>query len=306
MRRLPPLVPAPFAAALLVFSLALAGTPLAAARAKSAPETAATGTFAKAGDEFVIGDGFAYEGTGYYGGETVIKVRLTGAKLDRKALEAALDQQGELARQTGEDSGAVTLDVALDAAWEGVAYRLPGGAVCGYCSSGAQAAQSHLRIEDGVVKGKIRTQPADAHDGDGLDVDLTLAVPITRPTGITALPAGGGEAGTWLETCRKAIAEPSREGLAKACSEPIAARLDSFEATEAEERAASFRGDLESTFPSLALPTIEITGGRSKGDQAELTLDGRKGNDHYRGSLFLRRTEGVWRVERDGVQQVWD
>jgi hypothetical protein len=285
---------------------AIAAAPLAAAKRKAPLSTAASGTFAKAGDNFSIADGFAYEGKGFFGDETVIKIRLTGKALDRKALEAALDVVGELDRQTGEDTGTVVLDVGLDASWEGSSYRLPGGGACGYCSSSAQAAQSHLRIENGMVKGKIKTKAADDPDGDGLDVDLSLAVPIAKPVGVTALPKDGGEPGGWLLACRAAIPGANREVIAKACSETIAARLDSFEGQEAEEKAESFRNDLELHFPSLALPSIAISGGRTKGDQAELILNGTKGNDRYRGSLFLRKVEGVWRIERDKVEQFWE
>jgi len=283
-----------------------AGTPAVAAKSKKPLATAASGTFAKAGDSFSIADAFAYEGKGFFGDETVIKVRLSGIVLDKKALEAALDVMGELDRQTSGDTGAVTLDVGNDAAWEGASYRLPGGASCGYCSSSAQAAQSHLRIENGRVKGKIKTKAADEPDGDGLDIDLTLAVPIVKPSGVAALPQDGGEPGRWLLACRAAISAASREEIAKACSETIAARLDSFEGQEGEEKARSLAVDLQFDFPSLALPSISISGGRTKGDQAELTLDGTRENDKFRGSLFLRKVEGVWRIERDDVEQVWE
>lgn len=283
-----------------------AGTPAAAAKPKKPLATAASGTFAKAGDSFSIADAFAYEGKGFFGDETVVKVRLTGIVLDKKTLEAALDVVGELDRQTSGDGGAVTLDVGNDAAWEGASYRLPGGASCGYCSSGAQAAQSHLRIDNGRVKGKIKTKAADEPDGDGLDIDLTLAVPIAKPSGVAALPQDGGEPGRWLLACRAAISAANREEIAKACSETIAARLDSFEGQEGEEKAQSLRIDLQFDFPSLALPSISISGGRTKDDQAELTLEGTKDSDRYRGSLFVRKIDGTWRIERDNVEQVWE
>ncbi|HXU33880.1 MAG TPA: hypothetical protein VN851_25190 [Thermoanaerobaculia bacterium] len=268
---------------------------------------AATGTFAKGGDSFSIADAYAYPGKGFFGGETVIKVRLTGSRLDRKALDAVLDVVGELDRQTEKDTGAVTLDVALeDAAWEGAAYRLPGGAACGYCSSRSQAAQSHLTIENGKVLGQIRTKAADEPGGEGLDIDLTLAVSIARPEGIAALPKDGGEPGKWLLGCRSAIPGADRAAIAQACGEEIAARLDGFGEQPAEEKEASLRNDLLFAFPSLALPSIAISSGRTKGDQAELVLDGTRENDKYRGSLFLRKVDGAWRIERDKIEQVWE
>ncbi len=296
----------PFIALALFSFFVWVASPLSAAKAKAPLATAASGSYAKAGDSFVVADAFAYEGKGFFGDETVVKVRLTGTLLDRKALDQALDVAGELDRQTAEDTGTVTLDIALDASWEGASYRLPGGAACGFCSSSAQAAQARLRIEDGRVKGKLKTKAADEPDGDGLDIDLTLDVPIAKPTGVTALPQDGGEPGRWLLTCRAAIDALNREAIVSSCSEEIAARLDSFVDQEREERAASFRNDLLYLYPSLALPAIAITGGRTKGDQAELTVDGTQGNDRYRGSLFLRRVEGAWRIARDKVEQNWD
>ncbi len=296
----------PFFALALFSFIAGVASPLCAAKTKAPALTAASGTYAKAGDSFSVTDAFAYEGKGFFGDETVIKVRLTGTVLDRKALDHALDLVGELDRQTTEDTGTVTLDIALDATWEGASYRLPGGGACGYCSSSAQAAQARLRIEDGVVRGKIRTKAADEPDGDGLDINLNLAVPITKPTGVTALPKDGGEPGRWLLACRAAIDAMNREAIAASCSEAIAARLDSFVDQANEERSTSFRNDLLYLHPSLALPAIAITGGRTKGDQAELTVEGTRGNDSYRGSLFLHKLEGVWRIESDKVEQNWD
>lgn len=291
-------------------TLGLAGIvvppPLAAKPKARALSTAASGTFAKAGDAFAVVDAYAYEGKGFFGDETVIKVRLSGVELDRKALEDALDLEGEIARQTAEDTGVVTLDVALDASWEGTAYRLPGGASCGFCSSSAQAAQSRLRIEDGMVKGKIKTKADDDPDREGLDVDLSLAVPIARPSGITELPGDGGEPAKALLACRAAIANASRDEVGQACSETIGARLDSFEDLVPEERAESRKNDLMFDFPSLALPAISIGGGRTKGDQAELNLSAGREGETYRGSLFFRRIEGVWRIDRDKVERVWE
>lgn len=299
----------PLGLALFFAAAGIAGVlsaPLLGAKPKAQLSTAASGTFAKAGDVFSVADAFAYEGKGFFGDETVVKVRLTGIALDRKAIEAALDLGGEIERQTAEDTGVVTLDIGLDASWEGTYYRLPGGASCGFCSSSSQAAQSHLRIENGMVKGKIKTKAADEPDGDGLDVDLTLAVPIAKPSGVTALPKDGGEPAAALLACRAAIAGATRDEVAKACTEAIGARLESFEDLVPAERAESRRNDLLFDFPSLALPTIEIAGGRTKGDQAELELTGGKADEKYRGSLFLRQVEGSWRIERDKVERVWE
>jgi hypothetical protein len=198
------------------------------------------------------------------------------------------------------------LDIALDASWEGSFYRLPGGASCGFCSSSSQAAQSRLRIEDGMVKGKIKTKAADDPDGNGLDIDLTLAVPIAKPSGITALPEDGGEPAKALLACRAAIASGSRDEVAQACTEAIGERLGSFEDLVPAERAESRRNDLLFDFPSLALPSIAIDGGRTKNDQAELKLSSTHEGDTFRGSLFLRRIEGTWRIDRDRVERVWD
>ena len=282
--------------------------PSLAAKPKARAElsTAAAGTFGKGGDVFTVADAFAYEGKGFFGDETVVKVRLVGVPLDRKALDAALDVEGEIARQTGEDLGAVTLDVAFDASWEGTSYRLPGGASCGFCSSSSQAAQSRLRIEDGAVKGKIKTKAADEPGRDGLDVDLTLAVPIFKPSGVSALPEDGGEPARALLACRAALTVGTRDEVAAACNERIAALLDGFEDLEAGDRSVARRNALLYDYPSIGLPTIAIAGGRTKGDQAELQLSGTYEGDSFRGSLFLRSVEGAWRIERDKVERVWE
>ncbi len=272
-----------------------------------ASSSTASGSFGREGDGFSVVDAYAYLGPGFFGNETVVKVRLAGHRLDRTALEGALDLTGELDRQTAEDAGTVTLDVAQeDGAWEGLSFRLPKGAACGYCSSRSQAAQAHLMIEDGRVLGWIRTKAADALEGNGFDIDLTLAVPIAKPVGETLLAQDGGEVGRFLLDCRGILSSADRVAIARVCGDAIAARLDAFEGMVPEEQAEGLRNDLLGDLPSLSLPQIEISGGRTKGDQAEIYLAGSRQTATYRGSLFLRKIDGVWRIERDRLAQVWE
>lgn len=280
--------------------LALLGSLLSSAVVSAAG--AASGTFAPKERPFKVVDAFAFEGKAEFGDETVISVRLFGQPLDRKALEAVLDFEGELDRQRG-DAPYVTLEIETGGRWSGSSYQLP-DANCGFCSDGQAQAKAKLRIENGALRGTIKVAAADYRDGKGPAVDLSLDVPIAQVTGASPLPADGGEPGKLLTACLQATKKRDRETVVTAClpsgnsSPTLAMALEM-----GDEGFWSF-GDY--AFPGLLLDGCKITGGRLKGEWAELLVEGKQGSDKRKGSIYLRRAAAGWRYDHERLRAVFE
>lgn len=263
---------------------------------------AASGTFTPKDKPFKVVDAFAFEGKAEFGDETVVSVRLFGQPLDRKALEAVLDFEGELDRQRS-DAPYVTLEIEKGGRWSGSSYQLPDGN-CGFCSDGQAQAKAKLRIENGTLRGTIKVAAADYMDGKGPAVDLSLDVPIAQVTGASPLPADGGEPGKLLTACLQATKKRDRETVVKAClasgnpSPTLAMVLEM-----ADEGFWSF-GDY--AFPGLLLDGCKIAGGRVKGEWAELLVEGKQGSDKRKGSIYLRRVAAGWRYDHERLRTLFE
>src|SRR6185295_12839547 len=133
----------------------------------------------------------------FMGDEPVVRVALTAQPLDLPAIQSALDYAYAIkAQRTGTQY--VDLEFGADGHLAGASYSLGGSTNCGYCGDSAAGAKSQVRVAGDRLKGTLRIQPADYMDHEGPAVDLTLDLPILRPTGATALAAGGGEPGKAL------------------------------------------------------------------------------------------------------------
>ena len=258
---------------------------------------AAKGTFSYKGLTFTASDGVAYESRAFMGDEPIIRVSLTAQPLDLPAIESSLDYRYAVqAQRTG--SQHLDLEFGADGHLAGTSYSLGGSTNCGYCGDGAAGAKSQVRVAGDRLKGTLRLQPADYMDHEGPAVDLTLDLPILRQTGAAPLAAGGGDAGKSLLACRATVVKKDAAGARKACF------------AEGDERLAQLAETTEEGFwmagfydrETLRLPTLKITGGRTKGDWAELTVEGKdeSGSDR-KGSVYLRRGAGGWRFHHEDL-----
>ncbi len=145
----------------------------------------------------------------------------------------------------------------------------------------------------------MQIQPANYMDGEGTAINLTLDVPVTVPTGVTALPSGGGEAGKSFEKCRNDLAAKNLEGARSDCFDPGDNRFSLPETTEGFQD-HEFYGD-----DSLTAKSMKITGGRTKGDWAELYVQTENEGQKQQGSVFMKRTPQGWRYDHQVLQEVY-
>jgi hypothetical protein len=270
----------------------------AAALLAAVPALAAVkGTFSYKGATFTAVDGAAFEATATMGDGAVVRVALTTATIDAAAVESALDYQHAVEALRGEGP-AVDLEFGSDGQWTGASYRLGGSANCGWCGDSAAGAKSQVRIVGGRLKGTLRVQPADYSDREGPAVDLALDLPILKQTKAAALGAGGGEAGKALFACRAAVQKKDSAGARQACFAPDDPRLAMLSETSEEGFWMAGFYDRE----TLKLPALRVTGGRTKGEWAELTVEGKDdGGSDRKGSVYLRRGAGGWRYHHEDL-----
>ncbi len=258
---------------------------------ESFADGAASGTIGRKGVHIEIKDAFAYEAPASFGDGQSIKVRLADFLLDRNALVATLDYETELNRQTQEKLY-VELEFQLDGTWTGGGAYYLGNATCGWCQYGAQAESAKVKLESGILKGVLKASAKDAPDGDGIDADLTLNVPISKQTGVTDLSADGGEPAKAYRACLTALSKNEKAAVIADCfskDDPWLAKtnVDYFSAEE-------FSAEVKAYRPGLQLEAVQISGGRVKGDQAELSVTGKSTYENSKGKVFLRRSQGSW------------
>jgi hypothetical protein len=274
----------------------------------------ATGTVGRKGKVVKAVDAFAYRAQAEMVGEGPrLRLRLSPVPLDQKRLAASLDVAGELDRQM-EGQSYVELELETDGRWTGGGMSTIRDAFCGWCHVGSQAAKAQTRVTNGRVTGTIKASASDEADGDGYDADLTLDAPIEVDGGTTALPAGGGEPGKAYQACLAAMKERTEAAIVSSCFTGDDAwigkqNLDYYEGEAFFDHVRIMKGELD-------FQSATISGGRQKGDEAELTLAakrvraGAQGEpesvENWRGRVFLRRSAGAWGFTSAQLEQIYN
>lgn len=296
---------------LAIARLSFAVTLAAAVSMAAAPVLAASasGTIGRGATTLRVADAVAYKSVGSFGDDPVIKLVLASSAFDAKALAAAIDIDREISRQLEGKGDSATLELGLDGAWHGGgSYWFREGG-CGFCQDGAQ--QAKLAVAGGVLKGTLKARSSDTDDNDGVNADLTVNAPILEVTGVTKLAAGGGDPGKALVACQKTLKGTDKAAFIAACfaaNDPdvVDKNIDYFETVAALADAFSYgrRG--------IFLEGLKITGGRVKGDQAELTVEGKEiyraegepeSVSNYKGRIFLVRGASGWRYAGEDLEQ---
>ena len=128
------------------------------------------------------------------------------------------------------------------------------------------------------------------------------------------LPAGGGEPGKAYQACLQAVAGRTEEAIVSSCFTRDDAwlakqNLDYFEGEAFFEHVRILKADID-------FQKATITGGRQKGDEAELTValkriraggQGEPENvENWKGRVFLRRSAGAWGFASAQLEQIYN
>jgi hypothetical protein len=259
----------------------------------------ASGTFSLDGVTFKVADGFAYERKAEFGDRMAVRVRLSETALDHKALEAVLDFAGELDRQRDLGGGGkyVDLEFGKDGSYSGASYSLGGRSNCGWCGDSQAGAHSKVLVEAGSLRGSMRIQPADYSDGKGPAISLSLDVPVASVAGASPLPPSGGEPAKALEACRQAVKRKQMDAVKAGCFLSGDPQLEGVENLTDE----GFWMSALYGRASLKLDALKVKGGRTKGEWAELFVEGSGEEGKRSGSVFLRRAAAGWRFDHESL-----
>ena len=257
----------------------------------------AKGTVSSKGEVYTVVDGFAFETRASFSSQTAVRVRLSERPLDQRRLATVIDFAAELDRQRAGGSY-VDLEFSPSGAWSGLSYQL-NNSVCGFCADVRASAKSQVRIEGATVKGMLRVRSADYRDKEGPALELTLDLPVATLSEAAALPADGGEPGKVFQACWQLVREKNVAGVRKSCFPPDDPRIAGTEGSVGDGFWVVALWDRE----SLKLSAPRVTGGRRKGDWAELYVTGKgeQGNERS-GSVFLRRGPLGWRFEHERIE----
>jgi hypothetical protein len=295
----------------MIGRMAVVGTLLAS----TAWAGGASGTVGRKGTVVKIVDAFAYRAEAEMVGDGPrLRLRLSPIALDQKRLAAALDVAGELDRQM-EGAGYVELELELDGRWTGGGMSTLRDAFCGWCHYGAQAEKAKTRVANGRLVGTIKASHTDDADGgDGYDADLTLDAPIEAEGGATALPAGGGAPGQAYQACLQAMAARTEAAIASSC-------FTTDDAWLAKQNLDYYEGEgffdhVRIMQSALDFQSATISGGRQKGDEAELAVaakrvrPGGQGEpesvENWKGFVYLRRSAGAWGFASANLEQQYN
>ena len=116
-------------------------------------------------------------------------------------------------------------------------------------------------------------------------------------TGAAALPATGGAPAVALEACRQAVKKKDMAAVKAGCFLAGDPQLAETENVTDEGFWAVALYDRH----SLKMPTLKVTGGRTKGDWAELQVEGSGTDGKRKGSVFLRRGPAGWRPDHESL-----
>lgn len=255
------------------------------------------GTVSHQGEVYRVVDAFAYEGRASFGEATAIKVRLSERPLDHKRLASAIDFAAELERQGGSGSF-VELEFSTSGAWLGSSYQLK-DSVCSFCADVRASAKSQVRVEGRSLKGTLRVVPADYRDKDGAAIDVSLDLTIATLAETPPLPADGGEVGKAFRACWQLVRGKNVAGVRQSCFPPDDGQLSGTEGSTGDGFWVVALWNRE----SLKLSALQISGGKRKGDWAELFVTGRdEQNRERKGSVFLRYGPGGWRFDHERLE----
>ena len=272
-----------------------------------------TGTVGRKGTVIKVADAFAYAALSFLGEEPCVRLRLANRALDHKSLAASLDYERELDRQL-DGAEHVELEFSPGGEWVGGGAFYIRDATCGWCQNGALSDKAQTRVEGGSLKGTIKVKASDDSDGDGPDANLVLDIPVRAQTGVTNLAAGGGEPGKAFVACSKAMASKDEAAIVAGCFTPDDEwiknqNLDYFNDAEFAEHAGQW-------FQGLLLRDVWVTGGRMKGEQAEIAVKGnvvrRYGQEEpetvekYKGNVYMRRGATGWRFTGQQLETDFD
>lgn len=231
------------------------------------------------------------------GGQATI-VLLAGGPIDRKGLDAALDFETALEAVREAAGQWAELEFAPDGGWQAVRYKFGQGGSFSSGMKGFSAAErprkAVIAVAGGSVRGTLKVAAGDHPSGDGPLLALTLDLPLFKPAEGTPLPADGGEPGKAVRGCVTAFRAKEEAALRKHCAE-LTYWLDVYrrQGDDMNEYWSPSRFGSCSVF---SFADVAVTGGRTLGEEAEVDVAGKSGDQDCTGRVYLKRDKDAWKV----------
>jgi hypothetical protein len=192
----------------------------------------------------------------------------------------------------------VQLEFAPDGNWQAVRYRFRQGGssnsgMKGFGATG-RPKKAAVAVAGGNVRGTLRVTPADHPSGDGPLLALSIDVPLFKQAEGTPLPADVGEPGRAVRACVTAFRAKEEAGLRKHCAE-LTYWLDVYR-RQGDDMNEFWSPSRFGSCSVFSFAEVSVTGGRTLGEQAEVIVAGRSGEQDCTGRVYLKRDGGAWKV----------
>lgn len=231
------------------------------------------------------------------GGQATL-VLLAGGPIDRKGLDTALDFETAIGAVRDAAGQWVELEFAPDGNWQAVRYQFKQG---GSFSSGMKGfgeaerpKKAAVAVAGGNVRGTLKVAQADHPSGDGPVLALSIDVPLFKQAEGTPLPVDGGEPGRAVRACVTAFRAKEEAGLRKHCAE-LTYWLDVMR-RQGDDMNEFWSPGRFGTCSVFSFAEVGVTGGQVLGEQAEVIVAGRSGEQDCTGRVYLKRDNGAWTV----------
>ncbi len=269
---------------LVALSLAVLG--LAAASARAAAPSQASGKFASRNWEFAPSGAYAYPGEVGMDDEAGIVVAISNASFDSEFFDGYWDRGHAIETYHKDDRTLVaSLQFAKSGTYKGMTYYFESGDGCGFCYDGS--ARSTVKVEKGRIHGRITLagQPGE------LAFDVTFDVPVAPSAYGDPLPAGGGEPGKVYAAYHQAIVAGDKAALRPFYTDKVQA--------DYAERADAFVQAFRNDHPDQA---VKVVRGFAKGERALLLVEGETSYSRVKTEVHLEKQQGTWRIVDETLQ----
>ena len=225
-------------------------------------------------------------------------VVLTTVKLDRGAIDTALDRGSEIDSQVREAKGTVIeLRFGADGGLRGLNAQIRTKDGFQSFSTSGGTLGSELKTNTATrIAGRVNSGGTQTFSGDKYSYDFVFDVPITpAPPPGERLPAGGGAAGKAYVAFVAAMQKGDVDAIARFWPK------DRAEAFLAARKDPDFRQQLEMV-KVLSPKTVTVKGGTIRNDVADLDVVGKDADGNVvDGKVRMVRDGKTWRVQQENL-----
>jgi hypothetical protein len=246
----------------------------------------------------VMIDGYAHVKPDLGGKTKVIAVTLVSMKLDRTAIDRALDRNSAINEQARAAKGTVIEFIfGTDGTFKRMNAQIRAAGNVQALSTGGLSFKANLKTNTPErVAGRIQSDGTETFSSDTFAFDFTFDIPVTAEPALgNPLPAGGGDAGKAYVALIAALQKGDVDTIARFWPKEKAAQM------LAARKEPDFKKGLEMV-KAFSPKTVTVTGGTIRGDIVDLDVVGKDADGNVMdGKVRMVKDGTSWRLEAENL-----